>query len=1838
MSSLAQQLKAINEKTASVALDRKSRSKIHSRSLIYDPKIASTQDYDYIYQIGLEGLEEIADIDPRFSKFKQTLFSDTTINYDRNIQSKDTLDQLDKNIDAFLTLIGPYYQLSPAIKALEWLVRRFYINIHNAEMLLITALPYHSQPIFVKVLNVIPKQHFPRIFEWLNGYKDLLKSPPASSIIKAFHNDFEIFKLYTMFVIEQIRNNTIYKEQLVFYLTFTVQLLASLSKKLDVLNETYMPIILEAIGIMLLPSKHTTRYSSTIGYDIKLTSYSLIAVLGSVIPLTGQLIRSFTESILQDPKSLDPVTIRHTIIVLGQLWNFYEEKDTLNSFKNLGPTLLTKDTELISALVADNYKINKFLVHYFLATFPNPESFKIFQFINLDYKLGYKLIASKAIESSNSSEEYVRSIDIKIAESLLKSNSALFTECLQDAKLSISALELRLMTTLSWAQDLDFEIETETPEVTDEAVTMAVAEIDLETIKSSEKTFLISTIDEEFMNLSRALITLLRSQSVAVQNTLIGEFTEKVFVSTEASLSFIIRFAFTPAIPLAIRYSSLKFIESKLREISALSSTPLDLYLLIPIFLLGLYDSNKVFRSASVEILRVIKDHTVTVHSNKKKVKSSLLLEDQIYGLTEASKRAIIPPQDAIFLGEFLFTNNLLEDVVLDKTRLHHVLFENLFKSSKAGSKKYGQLILKTFVLNQWSLTYLPVALKSKIWNIISALNVTGFEDRFFFIEGDLSEYFSKRASLITLAANARIDFHDEVEKPIVGLVGGLSANDKNASKEIDWMIQAFESDAFNLQIAVNARLIKVFSSFNSVDLKIKLVNKLIDLLTNEVSIDIDPMETLQVIDMDHDLFVSALGAVQLGSQMPEQGVAKRRRRSSNSTKQAMARDDINNMASAHLKKLTIILDVLEKNLRHGSSNIARPDLLQALFKILTDLDYLGNDGNLPILYAQETLASCMLLSIVKMKSSSTDFKFDSNSIRADLIVNSIRSSQSPQVQNRLLLVIAELASLAPEIILHSVMPIFTFMGAHTVRQDDEFSNSALQQTIAKVIPALAANGSSSLSNEIEFLLTSFVAAFQHIPRHRRVKLFSSLTKTLGYEKTLHALLFLMGQQYVNNHNKNKMTECNTLLEFTTSFLKNFSAREQLEGIQRFNELWEQIPNSQVEPDSAVYEKLSTRSIFGISILSLTDEGLTDMKSQLLKFISAALQNDTSSYNNASSLKIKVALVLLDAEVEESEKQSVLDSFRSTTSFLLSGLDYFTNQVKSNEISANLYELLANFLELLPLNYFVDAIIDSLDVDKLSDTLNIRIARNFAILAGRKFETELNSTNIDEVIQDSVLNKLLPVLNNGIKKNIDIELEQAYLDTFASIVNKFGFSTRELFNTKNSKVLIESLGVITSTNGLLNDQPEIIISSINAINSIVNVLGVKTIGFFPKIVPPALKIWESTVDASDEESAKLLQASIIILLSCLIKKIPAFMASNLDAILVTILSSDLIENSIRSNVLQLIVEHMDLAQVLKSLCSIWNKKFYENGNAGNLGLYLNTMQITVDQIEKKAATNQSTLFMKWLIQAFEFRQYAESSGNKFDNNTIHRLESSFYTCGISFVMKLNDKNFRPLFANLARWAVDGEGSNLSANTEISRLLSFFRFFNKLQEQLKSIITSYFSYLNDPIASILNRFASGEINDINLRRIILNSLTSSFKYDQDDYWSQQGRFETVCGPLLAQLTNIEDGIGKYLVKCITAFVHNVSSDEYNETLVHGLIKYISNENDSTTSNTKIWTVRTLKTIFQKMGEQWLSYLPTLIPYIAELLEDDDEAVEMEVRSGLVRVIENVLGEPLDRYLD
>lgn len=72
----------------------------------------------------------------------------------------------------------------------------------------------------------------------------------------------------------------------------------------------------------------------------------------------------------------------------------------------------------------------------------------------------------------------------------------------------------------------------------------------------------------------------------------------------------------------------------------------------------------------------------------------------------------------------------------------------------------------------------------------------------------------------------------------------------------------------------------------------------------------------------------------------------------------------------------------------------------------------------------------------------------DRSLLRADVIVDCIRTTESPQVRNTALLLVSSLAAVAPEMILHSVIPIFAFMGADILHQDDDFSAYVVKRVI----------------------------------------------------------------------------------------------------------------------------------------------------------------------------------------------------------------------------------------------------------------------------------------------------------------------------------------------------------------------------------------------------------------------------------------------------------------------------------------------------------------------------------------------------------------------------------------------------------------------------------------------------------------------------------------------------------------------------------------------------------------------------------------------------------------------
>lgn len=106
-------------------LNLKAQKAVHSQSLIFEKGVAGSQDFATIYQICVEGYEDLCHLDARFVTFSQSIFSPHSRTQEREQMTKEQNAELDAVLESFLGLVGAKLLLKPAIKAVEWLIRRF---------------------------------------------------------------------------------------------------------------------------------------------------------------------------------------------------------------------------------------------------------------------------------------------------------------------------------------------------------------------------------------------------------------------------------------------------------------------------------------------------------------------------------------------------------------------------------------------------------------------------------------------------------------------------------------------------------------------------------------------------------------------------------------------------------------------------------------------------------------------------------------------------------------------------------------------------------------------------------------------------------------------------------------------------------------------------------------------------------------------------------------------------------------------------------------------------------------------------------------------------------------------------------------------------------------------------------------------------------------------------------------------------------------------------------------------------------------------------------------------------------------------------------------------------------------------------------------------------------------------------------------------------------------------------------------------------------------------------------------------------------------------------------
>ncbi|KAJ1936451.1 snoRNA-binding rRNA-processing protein utp10, partial [Linderina pennispora] len=184
------------------------------------------------------------------------------------------------------------------------------------------------------------------------------------------------------------------------------------------------------------------------------------------------------------------------------------------------------------------------------------------------------------------------------------------------------------------------------------------------------------------------------------------------------------------------------------------------------------------------------------------------------------------------------------------------------------------------------------------------------------------------------------------------------------------------------------------------------------------------------------------------------------------------------------LPELSTLLEYVQCSALLSANPILAPALFSLLSVFVSDLSTPAStdEGSAESLAAQakelvsiDYLKQLVLTMLTRIfdEANKAGALIEESVVRVDVIVQSIRTSSSPQTHNQTLLLLAAVAVQHPQAVLHHVMAIFTFMGANVLRQDDEYSFRVIHQTLEKVIPPLvkAKPGEQAISKREEVAL-----------------------------------------------------------------------------------------------------------------------------------------------------------------------------------------------------------------------------------------------------------------------------------------------------------------------------------------------------------------------------------------------------------------------------------------------------------------------------------------------------------------------------------------------------------------------------------------------------------------------------------------------------------------------------------------------------------------------------------------------------------------------------------------------
>ncbi|KAI4248891.1 MAG: hypothetical protein L6R40_000903 [Gallowayella cf. fulva] len=1383
---LASQLAQIRVQSTN-ALDLKAQKKAHSKSLLFDARHAATQDFETLFQICSEGFRELCRLDQRFLAFAGNLFSDQSRQEDRTQMTAAQNKSLDSVLEDFMALVGGRLMLKPAMKAMEWLIRRFSVHKFNMTCFVLTFLPYHTSSMFSTVLAILPERR-PAAFKFLQPYLQSSTNPPRHTIVHTLAHNQDLFSVFNNYTLNVCRREQQYPALVSFWSSMTTEAVALIldrsrlgrlelqKKNQEDVVMRLMPFLAEGLAMQHVP-------------DLRVGCYMILTVLCSKTNLSEAVLTSTMDLVVYE---WDGIT--HAGLICLVMLSQQRQAVTLpkKTFKAL---IAIEQLSADLMLLKTQYRVGKLVLGLILGSIQrlgrsgDAERLRYIRVL-LEANLMQPSFVAIALTPMLHLSQDIDSLSHPKGGFATRSALTDLLLYLFDSEAVGSVVHSSLDGMDTDARHIAREIfgqhrslkERLEPHENDDEMSDAdrrvnsarfddlVCRIPSQTafemsLLSHSNSYILSSLTDTFLAAYHSPENLVAFAGLPILRKSLATVEPLYF-------SFFVRI-WCGSYSASARAAAIRMVT----DYVATEKHSVDIQMLLPYIVYALADPSSLVRRAATELTLALASFFSTVgerDSNLSKLK--VLGEEQIYGPGKKSEEVawLTWPNAVEFVQDWLVPG--MEEFKLDSEQILRSLVYHL--NAPAETKVAGingqksDIPLRSSVLN-WLCSHVistPLySFKAKLLPVLISIPKVGQISTATLLKPLLIETVTQGYEAFQkISETENID----TSRYLNNVMEIATAKDKDSVKLLQNCISAPQAVAGpSLHLAAFRRLRQLWPLLKSQS-QVSVGKFMLDLAVSKTSTEeasikqTEALITLRTVKLSTDTLQTLLEDCPSLAHDGSQKAAKRRRTASSPK---ATEDDV--------KKISVVLEIVE-----ASATEANLPLVGRLFKVLADLQGYEEHSGLELLYL-ELLTMNSILSILQHP---TNLQIEKSDVRADVLVECVRNSSNPQVQQSALLVVSVLASILPDLIIHSVMPIFTFMNSSIMKRTDDYSAHVVMQTMDSVVPrvmeSLRKRHKDSLAGVSELLL-SFAAAFEHVPPPRRLGLFQSLMDMIGADEFLFALLILL---------KNKFPRNKRALQFCIDLLDCYGAPTQIQTIDRYV--------------ATILDSTKPKPTFSTHLVDLKPSHNSEETAMiLLDHLTALL--------GAGRHVPKISQTL----AQENDQS---DSLRSLLPRVMDQILSLSRQHPENEGSG------------LPMTDFIATIqglLESVDVQTSFDAL-------------RSFELRLSSRKPIPVAGQDTCFGFLPKLTKTIETSDHEPTKRVALACVGHIVEQFG--------KKNVDAVIGATSTVMGTECLGTSSEEMYITSLLSLATIVEVLGDDFVQFVPHTLPLSLNILNSKLDNS----------------------------------------------------------------------------------------------------------------------------------------------------------------------------------------------------------------------------------------------------------------------------------------------------------------------------------------------------------------------------------------------------